>query len=210
MQTSLNLRASRAALVAARLPCRPACAGVARRPARLASVAVHARSSASGGRSSSGGSPGIVERVLAALPYMLPFFDVVAYGRYLFYMYPAVKAAIQPLLPAISAYHSLPFGSFIAFFALYLGVVNNPSVHRFVRFNAVQAILLDILLVLPRLLETVLTPPTVGWGAQLYIHSQSFIWVFTTMWVLYGMVNCFLGQRPLIPFISDAAEQQLR
>ena len=35
-----------------------------------------------------------------------------------------------------------------------------------------QAILLDIVLVLPRLVETVLTPPKMGYGLQLYAHSQ--------------------------------------
>lgn len=34
------------------------------------------------------------------------------------------------------------------------------------RFNAMQAVLLDILLVLPRLLESLISPPTSGWGLQ--------------------------------------------
>ncbi|GLC37932.1 hypothetical protein PLESTB_001501000 [Pleodorina starrii] len=193
---------------AAKLSNRPLCVPAKIRLGRKSSVEVHARYSARGGGWSS--SPGIVDRVVAALPYILPFFDAVAYGRYLFHLYPAAKAAITPFLPAMGLYHSMPFGSFIAFFGLYIGVVNNPAFSRFVRFNAVQAILLDILLALPRLLETVLTPPTSGWGAQLYIQSQSFIWVFTTMWVLFGVVSSFLGQYARIPFIADAADQQIR
>ncbi|GIL65905.1 hypothetical protein Vafri_19537 [Volvox africanus] len=172
------------------------------------SIVVHARYSAKGGGWTP--TPGVVDRVVAALPYILPYFDSVAYGRYLFHIYPAARAAIQPFLPAMSLYHSLPFGSFIVFFGLYIGVVNNARFSRFVRFNAVQAILLDILLALPRLLETVFTPPTSGWGAQLYIQSQSFIWVFTTMWVVYGIASSFLGQWARIPFIAEAADQQIR
>ncbi|GIM05082.1 hypothetical protein Vretimale_9566 [Volvox reticuliferus] len=175
---------------------------------RRSSIVVHARYSASGG--SWNATPGVVDRVVAALPYILPYFDAVAYGRYLFHIYPAARAAIQPFLPAMSLYHSLPFGSFIAFFGLYIGVVNNARFSRFVRFNAVQAILLDILLALPRLLETVMSPPTSGWGAQLYIQSQSFIWVFTTMLIVYSIVNSFLGQWARIPFIAEAADQQIR
>jgi uncharacterized membrane protein len=37
-----------------------------------------------------------------------------------------------------TAYHSLPFGSLIAFFGIYLGIVNNKNISRFVRFNAMQ------------------------------------------------------------------------
>ena len=54
---------------------------------------------------------------------------------------------------------------------------------RFTRFNGMQAVLLDILLVLPRLVETIFTPPGSGWGLQLYVHSQSFVWIFITSWV---------------------------
>eukprot|EP00198_Chlamydomonas_reinhardtii_P000794 XP_001690129.1 predicted protein [Chlamydomonas reinhardtii] len=201
------------ALGCASLPFRPIGAQAMRRPAREGAVTVHARSggySAPGGGRGYSSTPGIVDRVLAALPYILPYFDAVQYGRYLFHMYPAAKACITPFLPAMSLYHSLPFGSFIVFFGLYLGVVNNPSLSRFVRFNAVQAILLDIILVLPRLLETVLTPPTSGWGAQVYIQSQSFIWIFITMWVVFGIVSSMLGQWARIPFIHEAAEAQLR
>ena len=45
---------------------------------------------------------------------------------------------MAPILPAIAAFHSVLFASFIAFFALYLGVVNNQNFSRFVRFNAMQ------------------------------------------------------------------------
>ncbi|KXZ55268.1 hypothetical protein GPECTOR_3g405 [Gonium pectorale] len=207
-----QLRSRAARLGSTPLPVRlPTCARAGSRPSRSAALTVQARYSPAprSGSWSPGGTPGIVDRVLAALPYILPYFDAVAYGRYLFHLYPAAKAAIVPFLPAMSLYHSLPFGSFIVFFGLYIGVVNNRSFSRFVRFNAVQAILLDILLALPRLLETVLTPPASGWGAQVYIYSQSFVWIFTTMWVVYGIVCSFLGQYARIPFIADAADQQI-
>eukprot|EP00197_Chlamydomonas_leiostraca_P005581 CAMPEP_0202868088 /NCGR_PEP_ID=MMETSP1391-20130828/10183_1 /ASSEMBLY_ACC=CAM_ASM_000867 /TAXON_ID=1034604 /ORGANISM="Chlamydomonas leiostraca, Strain SAG 11-49" /LENGTH=83 /DNA_ID=CAMNT_0049548203 /DNA_START=393 /DNA_END=644 /DNA_ORIENTATION=- len=81
---------------------------------------------------------------------------------------------------------------------------------RFVRFNAMQAMLLDILLVLPRLVESILTPPTSGPGLQMYAHSQSFVWIFITVWVVFGIVSSLMGNWARIPFIADAAEQQIR
>lgn len=52
--------------------------------------------------------------------------------------YPALKACIKPVLPFMAAYHSIPFGSLIVFFGLYLGMANNKYLSRFVRFNAMQ------------------------------------------------------------------------
>lgn len=74
----------------------------------------------------------------------------------------------------------------------------------------VQAMLLDILLVLPRLIESVFTPPASGAGLQMYAHSQSFVWVFITTWVVFGIVSSLMGHYARIPFVGDAAEQQIR
>ncbi|KAF5826603.1 hypothetical protein DUNSADRAFT_2551 [Dunaliella salina] len=158
----------------------------------------------------SGSGPSIQDRVLAAVPYILPFLNVFQYGRFLFYMYPTLRACIKPIFPALALYHSLPLGSLIAFFGVYLGIVNNRNFSRFVRFNAMQAILLDIILVLPRLVETVLTPPKAGYGFQLYAHSQSFVWIFIVTWVVFGIASCAAGHWARIPFIADSADVSVR
>lgn len=41
-------------------------------------------------------------------------------------------------MPLLLAYHSLPFGSLLVFFGIYMGVVNNQNLSRYVRFNAMQ------------------------------------------------------------------------
>jgi hypothetical protein len=43
---------------------------------------------------------------------------------------------LKPLMPVISGYNSIPFGSLSAFFALYLGMINNNKLSRFVRWAA--------------------------------------------------------------------------
>lgn len=72
-----------------------------------------------------------------------------------------------------------------------------------------QAALLDIVLVLPRLVESVFTPPTTGWGAQVFVQSQSFIWIFITLWVLYAVGSALLGVQGRIPYIAEAADAQI-
>lgn len=176
--------------------------GSSSRASRGSTVAVQARYR--------GSSPDIAERVLAAVPYLLPFLDSLGYGRFLFFQYPMITRAIAPLAPLISIYSTVPFASFVAFFAVYLGIVNNQRWPRFVRFSAMQAVLLDILLILPRLVEQVFSTPTGGWALQAYITVQNTIWIFVAAAVLYGIGAALTGQAARIPLVADAAEQQVR
>eukprot|EP00879_Flechtneria_rotunda_P002789 GHRR01002998.1.p1 GENE.GHRR01002998.1~~GHRR01002998.1.p1 ORF type:complete len:212 (+),score=45.30 GHRR01002998.1:166-801(+) len=157
-----------------------------------------------------GGSPDIADRVLAAVPYLLPFLDSFSYGRFLFYQFPQITRVIAPLSPLVSLYSSVPFAPLIAFFGVYLGIVQNQKWSRFVRFNGMQAMLLDILLILPRLAEQVLSTPTSGWGLQAYITAQNTVWIFVAACVAYGIASSLLGQAARIPLVADAAEQQVR
>lgn len=156
-------------------------------------------------------APGPADRVLAAVPFLLPFLDAFSYGRFLFYQFPLVAKAVAPLAPLLSLYHSVPFAALICFFGIYIGIVNNAAMPRFVRFSAMQAVLLDILLVLPRLLEQLVSPPTTAGAAlQAYIGAQNVIWVAVAACVAFGVGSALLGKEGRIPFVADAAEQQLR
>lgn len=157
-----------------------------------------------------GGSPDIQDKVLAAMPYLLPFLDSFGYGRFLFYQFPQITRVIAPISPLVQLYASVPFAPLICFFAVYLGIVQNQRWSRFVRFNGMQAMLLDILLILPRLVEQVFSTPTGGWALQAYITAQNTIWIFIAVCVLYGIVSSLLGQAARIPLVADAAEQQVR
>jgi uncharacterized membrane protein len=148
--------------------------------------------------------------VVSALPYILPFLDAFSYGRFLIYQYPLIRQAITPLAPVLGLYSSVPFAPLLCFFGVYIGIVNNQSFSRFVRVNAMQAILLDILLILPRLVEQLFTPPTSGWGVQVYVQAQNTIWIFIAAAVAYGIGSSLLGQRARIPLVAEAADQQIR
>ncbi|KAJ0982223.1 hypothetical protein J5N97_010478 [Dioscorea zingiberensis] len=65
----------------------------------------------------------------------------------LFAGFPPLAAALEPILTLIAAYRSIPYAAFVVFFALYLGVVNSQF-SRYVRFNAMQVVVLDVV---PRL-----------------------------------------------------------
>ena len=151
------------------------------------------------------------DRVVAALPYVLPLFDGLRYGKFLFLQFPIFTTILTPLDPLMRLYFQLPFGSLIAFFAIYLGIANNASFSRYIRFNAMQAILLDIILILPGLLESVLqVRPMGGAGLQLYITLYNTIFLFIFACVAYGIGNCMGGRMGRLPIVAEAADAQVR
>lgn len=160
-----------------------------------------------GGGYSSAPSP--IDRLIAAVPWLLPLLDAFSYGRFLFYQFPLAARLVSPLAPLVSLYASIPFAPLVCFFGLYLGVVNNPQVSRFARFSAMQAVLVDILLVLPRLLESLASPPAQGWGLKAYITAQNSIWVLVAAVVAYGVGCAVLGKTARVPFVADAADAQI-
>lgn len=151
-----------------------------------------------------------VDRIIGGAVYLLPFIDAWNCGRFLFAEVPKLKSVFQPLFGLISSYHSSGYLPVVVFFALYIGVIQNRSMFSgFVRFNAMQALLLDVLLVLPRLLESVVSPPAFGWGHTLYEYSQTLIWVFMAFWSIYAAITCFTGTSQRIPFVAQSADAQV-
>lgn len=154
--------------------------------------------------------PDVPERAIAALPYLLPLLDALPYGRYVFLQFPFIARAMAPLAPVAYLYNSVPFLPFILFIGVYSFIVNNQSMGRFIRYNAMQAVLLDILLIIPSvLMSSVLRPPEGGVALQLYEQGLNTIFLFVAVSVAYGMGSCAVGQTPRLPLVADAASKQL-
>lgn len=136
--------------------------------------------------------------------------DGLRFGKFFLVQFPQVAQLLVPLDPIIRLYYTFPFAGLIVFFALYLGVINNPNFSRYVRFNGMQAVLLDIILILPGLLESVFKVPMGGPGLQLYITLQNTIFLFLLACVAYGAGSCIVGQTPRLPLVADAADAQIR
>ncbi|XP_044500557.1 protein TIC 20-II, chloroplastic [Mangifera indica] len=149
------------------------------------------------------------ERLISAVAYTLPFFNSLQYGRYLFMQYPQLGLLFDPFLPLLGLYRAVPYASFVAFFALYLGVVRNPSFSRYVRFNAMQAVTLDVLLVVPLLLTRIFNPGRAGIGFKLMVWGHNAVFVFSCFCFVYGLICSMLGKTPYLPFVAGAAGRQL-
>jgi len=155
--------------------------------------------------------PEIGDRIIASVPYLLPLMDGVRYGRFFFQEFPQFYALLAPLQPLLKTYYTLPFAGLVAFFALYYGVVQNYNLSRFVRYNAMQSILLDILLIIPSLLENFVLRgiPKTGAYLQVTVSFYNFVWLYVLICFLYGVGSCLVGEQARLPGVADAADRQV-
>lgn len=155
-------------------------------------------------------SPSAPQRIVASLGYFLPLLDGVRYGAYLFRQYPITQLLVQPVLPLYQVYTSVPGASFVAFFGLYIAVVQNTKLSRYVRYNVMQAIILDVLLILPQLLERLFaTPGGGGFGAGVIVLLYNTVFLFLFTCFAFGVTSCLLGRSPRLPIVADAADAQV-
>ena len=90
----------------------------------------------------------VSHRLIAILVYMLPWSDAIPLGANLFLEYSFLKILAIPTFPIFFIENSIPFGNFFIFIILFLAVIRNAQVAYFIRFNAMQALLLNIALLL--------------------------------------------------------------
>jgi uncharacterized membrane protein len=156
----------------------------------------------------------VSDRVFGALPYFLPLFDmfISGYGSPLFNAFPVLESAFVPLIPVLQLYRQLvigiPFGAMLLFLVLYLAVVRNDRISRFVRFNVMQAILVDIILSLCNLVL-----PLLAKGMPVEFVTQTLVsTIFLGIIGIFGyaVVRSLRGETAMLPAISDAVNMQIR
>lgn len=155
------------------------------------------------------GSTDVKDRIFGALVYSLPlvYAYVFGFGEFLLSQFPALGLIYLPLSPLIFVY-SIPFAGIIIFFVLFLAVVRNERINHFIRFNTMQAILIDILLVLCGFLLQILAR---GLGANFLIETlYNVVFLATLAACFYSIVQSVRGQYAEIPTLSEAAYSQVR
>ena len=147
------------------------------------------------------------QRLLALLPYLLPWSDALPFGRSLYGLFPALQWLSLPALPVALLQQAVPFGGFILFLVLFLAVVRNPRVPVYIRFNTLQAILLDIVLVVVSLaFNLVLAPLGDNIGVRTLANA---VYLGVLLLVLFSLLQCLRGKEADIPALSEAVRMQL-
>mmetsp|Transcript_13631 Transcript_13631/g.57288 ORF Transcript_13631/g.57288 Transcript_13631/m.57288 type:complete len:304 (-) Transcript_13631:2433-3344(-) len=158
---------------------------------------------------------GAADRAIAALSYLLPLLDGLKYSKFLLMQFPLFGLALLPLKPAIDLWYGLGFLQIAVFFGLYLGVVQNQEMKYFTRYNAQQAVLLDILLIVPDVLarlasglggDDALLTGGPGLEIQVLMYNTVFLYVYLSSVV--GVGASALGKNVKLPLVGDAAESQ--
>lgn len=72
-----------------------------------------------------------------------------------------------------------------------------------------QALVLDVLLVVPLLLQRIFTPGRAGLGFKLMVMGHNALFLFVVFCFVYSWVSTILGRTPYLPFVADAAGRQL-
>ncbi|HEY9635119.1 MAG TPA: Tic20 family protein [Coleofasciculaceae cyanobacterium] len=154
------------------------------------------------------GSTTVKDRIFACLPYLLPIISGLPFGSILFRQFPDLKILLLPLQPVLFIYNTIPLAGLVIFFLLFLLVVRNERIAHFIRFNTMQAILLDILLVLCSLVLQILLPAL---GNNLVTETLlNVIFLGTVAACGYSIFQSLFGRYAEIPTLSEAVYAQVR
>jgi uncharacterized membrane protein len=147
-------------------------------------------------------------RVLSLLPYLIPCMGAIAFTDQAFMTYPTTFMVAVAISPLLQIFYSNSFIPFVTFFTLFLAVVRNTKLNHFLRYNTMQAILLDICVMLAGLimqyLPMFLTVSLLGDWLELFTLVNALFAIGYCMW------NVIQGQYPEIPIITEAVYAQVR
>ena len=82
---------------------------------------------------------------------------------------------------------------------MFAGLARNPKVPYFVRYNACQALLIDIALIIISYLLRILP----------IVELASIVFIFMLCIFIYSISQCIYGVEPEIPLISKSVRMQI-
>ncbi len=177
------------------------------------------------------GAVSSLERLYACLPYILPMAGGSIFGIFLYIQFPPIREIFLPFL-YINFFISRgllpgPLGAlsleFFVWFGIFIFVVRNQRLKHFIRFNAMQALMIDIsmslILGILQLLNLTVLPGAEallfnfarvadgnegGFLSLLFGTLFSTIFLAVTAMCIYSAVQSARGKYAELPIISDA------
>lgn len=149
----------------------------------------------------------VTDRLFSSLVYLLPLFDGLSFGAFVFQQFHLESAATVLFV----IYRSLPlqpFTNLILFFVFLFAIVRNTNVPHLIRFNTMQALLIDIVLLLCGLLLDILRTGIPGKLLLETLYNTVFFGLIATLG--YCVFQSIRGRYAEIPTLSDAVRMQVR
>ena len=151
--------------------------------------------------------PSIGAKTLGVLLYMIPWADCLTFGNHLYIKYPFTQIIQIPAIPIILIERSIPFGNLLLFLAIFIGLVRNTKISYFLRFNALQSLLINIGIIIVNFTFEIIFSPFLN---SLIIRTFSSTLLFSLFAVIvYCVWSCTQGNEPDLPIISEATKMQL-
>ena len=151
--------------------------------------------------------PSLGGKILGILLYMIPWVDSLKFGNHLYLKYPFTQIIQIPAIPIIIIERSIPFGNLLLFLAIFIGLVRNNKVSYFIRFNALQSLIINIgIIIISFIFEIFFNP----FANSLIIRTFSSTVLITLFAIItYCVWSCSQGNEPNLPGISEATKMQL-
>lgn len=153
------------------------------------------------------GPPTLFWRVFAALCYLVPWIDSISLGREVYRRFRNLLVLYLVPGPLAKVYFSSQFAPLIIFFVMFLSIVKNKKLHHFVRFNCMQAIMLDIVVMLMHIVKAYL-PAEIKWSVISHFVDM-FMWTTCMGTVVYAVFWTLRGYYADIPFVSESVYHQV-
>ena len=151
--------------------------------------------------------PSLGGKILGVLLYMIPWSDSLTFGNHLYIKYPFTQIIQIPAIPIIIIERSIPFGNLLLFLAIFIGIVRNNKVSYFLRFNALQSLLINIGIIIINFIFQIFFSP---FGNSLIIRTFSSTLLISIFSIITFCVwSCTQGNEPNLPVISEATKMQL-
>ena len=151
--------------------------------------------------------PSLRGKILGILLYMIPWADSLAFGNHLYLKYPVTQIIQIPAIPIIIIERSIPFGNLLLFLAIFIGLVRNNKVSYFLRFNALQSLLINIGIIIITFIFQIFFSP---FQNSLLIRTLSTtLLISICLTIAYCVLSCTQGNEPNLPGISKATKMQL-
>lgn len=158
----------------------------------------------------SGSDISALARIGAAIPYSYPLVQVFAeLGKPILDKYPPLFIGLyqKTLVNPVNIYLMYPWIGIIAFFAIYLLLIRSHNlfpVSKFVKFNALQSILLVLFMGFVTTVLRYLPQQLINTLYGLLIYNALFL-MFVSM-IAYSVNQALKGDFAEIPIISEAAK----
>ena len=138
---------------------------------------------------------------------MVPWSDSLKFGNHLYIKYPITNIIQIPAIPIFLIERSIPFGNLLLFLAIFIGLVRNSKVSYFLRFNALQSLLINIGVIIIGYIFQIFFSPFINTLIIRTISSTLLISLFSI--IVYCAWSCIQGDEPNLPGISQATKLQL-